>query len=207
MQQTALIDMIEDLKSTLDRLGHDYTLLRSSVPDTVAGVELPKSYQLFLEHFVPNGSEIRFAQYHAVTFLTQEELESAQTTAQLRAGWLIFGSFDDQPLALRLNESDDSDPAVYRLTASGYPLRMGSSLFQFLRILQLSLDMLGVLSDFDEAVPGFQEEEEMGYHDSYEDAGAMHSREEVMEEFYREVEMIDAESMDSWILEQEAVES
>jgi len=206
MQQTALIDMIEDLKSTLDRLGHDYTLLRSSVPDTVAGVELPKSYQLFLEHFVPNGSEIRFAQYHAVTFWTQEELESVQTPAQLRSGWLNFGSFDDQPLVLKLNDSEDGDPAVYRL-AAGYPLRMGGSLFQFLRILQLSLDMLGVLGDFDEAVPGFQEEEEMGYHDSYEDTGAMHSREEVMDEFYREVEMIDAESMDSWVLEQETLES
>lgn len=201
MQQTALIDMIEDLKSTLDRLGHDYTLLRSSVPEQIAGVELPKSYRVFLEHFVPNGSEIRFAQHHAVTFWTQEELESVQTAAQLRAGWLIFGSFDDQPLVLKLNESDDGDPAVYRL-AAGHPFRMGGSLFQFLRILQLSLDMLGVLSDFDEAVPGYQEEEEMGYHDSYEDAGAMHSREEVMEEFYREVEMIDAESMDSWVLDE-----
>lgn len=201
MQQTVLIDMIEDLKSTLDRLGHDYTLLRTSVPDSVAGVALPKSYQIFLEHFVPNGSEIRFAQYHAVTFWIQEELESVQTPAQLKAGWLIFGSFDDQPLALKLNDTDREDPAVYRLASSGYPLRMGGSLFQFLRILQLSLDMLGVLSDFDEAVPGFEEEEEIGYHDSYEDAGAMHSREEVMEEFYREVEMIDAESMDSWVLD------
>jgi hypothetical protein len=200
MQQTAIIDMVEELKSTLDRLGYDYTLLQGSVLKQVGGLELPESYKLFLEHFVPNGSEIRFAQYHAVTFYAQTELESAQIPAQLHSGWFTIGSFDDQPLLIKPNESEDGDPPVYRM-AGTQPLRMGGSLFQFLRILQLSLDMLGVLSDFDEAVPGYQDEEETGYHDSYEDSGAMHSREEVIEEFYRELEMVDPESADGWFLD------
>lgn len=200
---TPLIDVIDDLKSVLDRLGHDYSLLRTSggEPELVGDLLLPRTYRLFLEHFAPNGGEIRFAQYHTLTFFMQEELESAQSEALNRQGLLTIGLFDEQPLLLKISGDTEVDGGVFRLL-NGESLRMAGSLLQFLRIFQLALEMLGALSDFDEVVPGYQEEEEFSYHDSYEDAGAVLSREELLDAFYRELEMIDPDGVENWNIDQ-----
>ncbi|PIQ24256.1 hypothetical protein COW36_10585 [bacterium (Candidatus Blackallbacteria) CG17_big_fil_post_rev_8_21_14_2_50_48_46] len=202
MQENVLIDVIDDLKAVLDRLGHDYSLIRHPAGGLkrVGSVDLPVSYRLFLEHFAPNGAEIRFAQYHALTFYLQDELELVQSKNYSQDGFLVIGLYDEQPLLLKLSDSEEGDAGVFKASGRQY-LRMAGSFFQFLRMFQLSLEMLGSLSDFDEAVPGYQEEEEMGYHDSYEDVGAMRSREELLEEFYNELEMIDPDGAENWGLD------
>ena len=198
-------DEIETLKVILERQGYDSgdgEYEPSEVKSLGQAFDLPQAYVDLLIALEPSGTEIRYGDRQSLIFFPFEELDEAQEAETLIYNGFVIGSINDQPLTLSLEDLDESkeDCPIY-VCEEEESTQMASSLTQFIQILRITLEMLHSLEDYDDMSRWKEEQEENqgSYDNDFEEfSDEPSSREQLLEDYYQEVDDIDPDCIDAW---------
>lgn len=198
MSHEILLEEIEDLKVLLDHEGYDYQDGADAeiLESITRAMSLPGVYRAFLSQLNPGDSVWRIGGQIAVQLHSADVLPEFQVDAE--PGYFVFGTFNDQPLALESESEDALSAAVFTLDPDGEATCIASSFTQFLKMVRTGLDMLSGLSAFDEeGEPSFDE----SYDDvnDFEEAAFERGREEVLRDYQDELEVIDPDCAEAWL--------
>lgn len=211
MSIEAIEDEVEELKAILERQGYDYgdgEYQEIDFDNLGEEYNLPENYVAFLKAFEPYGNEVRYAQRHSVVFFPLEDLRESQATETEVENGFVFGSIDDHPLVLGLGNVDEfgEDCPVYK-DSEYEPIQLASTFYQYLQMFRISLEMLHSLADFDDPLRWNEEQQEEsdGYGSDYDDYSAddaANGREQLLEEYYQELEDVDPDCSRAWHIDQ-----
>lgn len=203
MSYQSIQDEMEQIRVVLDRLGYDYYLTEcpeSSLADVCNRYMLPELYRGFLGHFNPVSLDIRFGKKQ-ITFYACEELADVQDeNSSLEDTSLVIGQLNAFPLFLALDEIEDDaeDCAVYCLDDFDR-IKVASSFLQLLKMLHISLDILGGDSGPPEELDEMDEmDEQNSYYSEYRDFEYPSTREQMLKDYYEELAIIDPDCVSAW---------
>lgn len=196
MSHYVLQDEVEDLKALLDRQGYDYR--DGADVDILATLTeqhgLPKAYWRFLSQLDPGDSAWRMGGRYHLVLHPADELSEWQTDTES----FQIGSLNGQPLLLDLTQEDTP---VMRQAPDGSRINMASSLGQFFQILRTGLEILPGLADLeDEPVEEDTGDDSFNEYNSFDDTAFGSGREDLLSAYFEELESIDPDCAEAWML-------